>query len=239
MLRYWVGIWLFSAFFGMPCLAQNPFYTPANKWEVSMFVGLSSLGDDTFATPIEGGGTRVVGLNGESSYLAGARITENLGQYFGAELEYARANQPMSFVNLSSTLPQVDVDQKVHKLAYSVLIYGRDRQQRLRPFVSLGVGASFYEVSADMEELVLAQGVDLKNRWKFAFSYGAGIKYSLKDQWGLRFGFRDHVTGVPDFGLPPRGGLVPGPEPGPGFRPEGSFHNWQATVGFVYSFGSE
>ena len=69
------------------------------------------------------------------------------------------------------------------------------------------------------------------SRWKAAGILGAGVKVRATEQTGFRFDVRDHITGVPDFGLPHSGTLQV-----PGFHPDGQLHNWQLSVGFFYSF---
>ena len=213
--------------------AQTP---DENKWEVSGFGGFGGAGDGTYVTPVEGGSTQDVGLDVEQSYVLGVRITENLGQHLGAELEYAFTNQPLLFEDLSPTLPTLALDHKVHKFAYGILFYGTGRDKRIRPFGSIGFGTSFFQVSGRSQDEALRQGVDLKNRWKLGFSYGAGIKFKGASGWGIRADFRDQVTGVPDYGLPSQAPILESGEIGPAFRPEGALHNWQITGGFVYTF---
>ena len=232
MLKDCLLVWPLMALSFLEVSAQIPRPRNDNRWEVSVFFGLSALGDETFVTPVEGGTTRDVGLNFDSGYLLGARIAEHLGPRLAAELEYALANQPLLFVDLSPSLPELELDHKVHKLAYSVMVYPREKEGRMVPFVSLGIGLSFFQISSDSVGQALQQGVELKDRWKLAFSYGGGVKLPMGPDWGVRFDFRDHVTGVSDFGLPSTAPLL-----GVGFRPEGVFHNWQMSAGFLYTFG--
>jgi opacity protein-like surface antigen len=203
-----------------------------NSWEVSIFAGVSGLSDKTLVTPGEGGTTRDVGLKFDSGYLLGVQIGENFAPYFGAALEYSLANQPLLFVNLSPSIPLLELDQKVHDFVYNVLFYPIKRQGRYIPFASIGIGASLFWVSSDPVDDALLQGVDLKNRWKFAFSYGGGVKFPMGPEWGLRLDVRDHVTGVSDYGLPSTAPLL-----GAGLRPNGVLHNWQLSGGLLYTFG--
>ncbi len=217
-------------------LAQSPPRPTEAKWEFSGFFGFGGAGNDTHVTPVEEGTTQNVQLDLEQSYVVGLRITENRGQYFGAELEYSFANQPLSFRGLSPTVPFLALDHRVHKFAYSGLFYGRGRQERIRPFGSIGFGTSFFQVRRHSQDEALREGVDLRNRWKLAFSYGAGVKLRMAPGWGVRVDFRDQITGVPDFGLPSQAPMLEGSGTGPGFRPEGILHNWQFAAGFSYTF---
>lgn len=233
MFRYLLVFVAVLCFFSSSASGQIPLRPDENKWEVSFFAGFSHLSGGDFVTPIDGGSTQTVGLDAKSRYILGGRITENLGERFGAELEYGVASHPLVFTNVRATAPRVEAEQKVHKLAYSVLFYASDRQKRVRPFGSVGAGASLYQVNSDTQ--TLQQGVDLKGRWKFAVSYGGGIKVQMGENWGLRGDFRDHITEVPDFGLPGTVTSILG-IPRAAFRPEGKFHNWQVTMGVMYTF---
>jgi len=236
MIKKTLVIVLFFALSALGVSAQGVPSQAENKWEVSGFFGFGGAGDDVFVTPVEEGATQDVRLALEQSFVLGLRITENLGQYLGAELEYSLTNQPLLFQNLSPTLPFLALDHKVHKLAYSVLFYGMRRQKRIRPFGSIGFGTSFFQVNNNSQNEALRQGADLNNRWKLAFSYGAGVKLQVAPSWGVRADFRDQVTGVPDFGFPSQAPLRKDGGTGPGFRADGVLHNWQTTVGLTYTF---
>ncbi|MFQ5928805.1 MAG: hypothetical protein ACE5MK_03840, partial [Acidobacteriota bacterium] len=159
------------------------------------------------------------------------------GEHFAGEFEYAVANQPMSLTSEPFGLPRLDVAHKIHKFTYTGLIYPLDRQRRVHPFIAVGAGASFYQLSDESKRQALQQGVELDNELKFAFSYGGGIKVQVEPHWGLRFDVRNRVTSVPDFDLPPEAPLLPNLEVGAGFRPDGTLNNWQVSAGFIFSFG--
>jgi opacity protein-like surface antigen len=217
----------------IPVAAQPPgvIRPESEKWEFSIFAGSSHRGGDIFLTPGEGVAARNVGLDFASGYLVGARITENLGDRFGAELDYSLANQPLQFTDLAPGLSSVDLSHRVHSITYSILVYGLDRRSRLRPYGAVGPGVSLFETYGDSENRARAQGLALRDRWKFGMTLGAGVKYHLAGNTGFRFDVKDHVTGVPDFGLPRTATLL-----NPGFKPEGRLHNWQISVGFFYGF---
>jgi len=215
----------------VPVMSQGSADGRNDKWEASVFAGSGYRGEHVFATPFEGVGSRDVTVRFSPGYLVGARISENLGQYFGAELDYSLGNQPVEFRNLSPTLPLVNIDHRAHNIAYTVLFYGLKRNSRIRPYGAVGPGITLYETFGESEDDAEALGLTLTNRWKAALAVGGGVKYRVTEQVGFRFDVRDHITGVPDFGLPHSGTLQE-----PGFRPDGQLHNWQFSVGFFYSF---
>lgn len=222
--------------FQFPLMAQFPGPEVHKEWEFSLFGGASFLDDGTFLTPVEGLEIpRNVGIDYDSGYLVGVRVTQNLGRHLGAELEYSFANQPLGFQDIQPSLPALDLDQRIHSILYNILIYPLDRSSRWRPYGSIGGGTALYQLDPDSEIDALNEGLDLKDQWKFAFAVGGGLKYMLHDQWGVRFDVRDQITGVPDYGLP-RTAEVDQGEIGPALRPQGNFHNWQVSLGLIYGW---
>lgn len=216
--------------------AQNsgPF-APAH-WELSWFTGVNFGQEKTASTLVTGGQTRrEVIRDAASGYLVGIRITENRGRRFSAELDYTMANQPFGFVNLSSGIGRLDLEHRVHTAVYSVLYNLLSPRAALRPYVAVGLGASFFEVDGDAKDAAELEGISLTDRWKLAGSWGGGLKWRLGESWGVRFDARDVITGTPDYGLPDTAtffqGLV-----GPAFRPDGLLHNWQVSTGFSFYF---
>jgi len=207
------------------------------KWEFSFFYGVSSRGDKVYPTPFTTSGAgsatqlRNVGLNFAPGYMVGARITENLGKRYGAELEYNMANQPIQFTNLTPLLARLDIQQRVHDINYTILFYGFDRTHKLRPYALVGPGVAFYEPYGDSVVRAVAAGVPVKDRWQMGAVFGGGVKYHITKSTGFRFDVRDHFTGVPSYALPATGTATAA-----AFLPEGKLHNWQFSVGFLYSF---
>ena len=213
--------------------AQIPTAPKGDKWEFSVFFGLSQLGDHGFLTPIEGGDSKTVNLSYDPGYALGFRVTENLGRKIGAELEYSYAENSLSFSNLSDLVPTLNVNQRIHKIVYSILAYPLGRKGKFQPFGSFGGGTSFFQI---VDDSVAEQNAILfKDRWKLAVSFGGGVKIPLSGPWGFRVDIRDQITSVPDFGLPAVSPVFQG-NSGAGLQPDGLFHNWQIDAGFIYRF---
>ncbi len=209
------------------------------EWEASIFGGFASASDQSSLTPTEGvTSAREVGLDYKDGYLLGARITQNLGQKFGAELEYSFADQPLDFINLRPSLPTLGVRHNIHSIIYSVLVYPFERSKRLRPYGTVGGGTSLYYVGKDSKNKAAANGIVLKDCWKFAFSFGGGVKYLITNKIGVRVDVRDQITGVPNYGLPDTSPVLPGGEIGAAFRADGRVHNWLVNVGLNYYWGN-
>jgi len=229
---------LVLALMSLSGFGQQQYANSNSKWEASFFGGFGTATDHDSKVLVDGGdATRIVTLNYASGFLVGARVTENLNRTASAELEYTFTNQPMAFLNLRPGLDRLDLDHYTHSFVYSILYSPYDRLARIRPFAAVGGGVTLYRVTSASKDLVLDEGATLTDRWKFVFSWGGGVKYRIKGNWGARFDVRDYVTGIPDYGLPPTASFFQG-SVGPAFRPDGSQHNWKFSAGFIYYFPS-
>lgn len=210
--------------------------TRPDQWEFSGFFGVASLeGASSFLSQVADGSANLVTLESEPGYLVGVRVTENLGKFFGAELEYSFANQPATFANLSAILPSFNLSQRVHTITYNGVVYLTPRGSKIRPYGTAGVGASLFQLTDDTDNRGVLEGLDLRDRWKLAVSWGGGVKVYSGRRWGFRLDFRDTVTGVPDYGIPRMSQVVNG-LPTPAFRPDGLFHRLQFSGGFLFTF---
>ena len=217
--------------------AQLQYPNLYKEWEVAALFGAAFVGDVSSETPVEGeDGTRLVGLDYSSGFLMGVRLTQNLKQKMGAELDYTYANQPLTFLNLSPTIPQLKVGHRVHSFVYSILYYFGDRNSRVRPFVSLGAGASLFQIDGSSKFEAASRGVDLNDTWKFVGSFGGGVKYMINESIGVRFDVRDLVSGIPNYSLPSTSS-VEGGTIGPAFRPDGLLSDWQFSGGVFFTWG--
>jgi hypothetical protein len=207
-------------------------------WELAVFGGGSFLGSGSYATPVTGSiqqTSRTVGLNYGDGYLLGASVTENRGPHFGAALEYSFSNQPLTITNLTDSTPSLGLGHSIHRFAYDLIYYLKDRDSRLRPFAFAGPGVSLFHVGESGRQDAEARGIHLSSPWKFTMNFGGGIKCLLKDQIAASLQFSDSVSGVPGYGLPSNGSVVSGKYT-PGFRPDGFLNNWRIGLSFIYQW---
>lgn len=236
MRRFVASVGFALLFFTSSAWGQIPF-PPQDppRWEFSIFYGGGTLTSGEYLTATDTGDLFTVGLDFEPGYAVGARITENRWEHVAAELEYVFANQPGGFTGLRPDLSRLDLDQRVHKVSYSVLFYPTDWQQGIRPFGSLGVGASYFHLMGRTTSQALDQGIELKQRWKLGWTYGGGVKVRQWGNWGFRVDLRNHIVGAPDYGIPSQAQIVVG-QLEAGFRPQGRLHSWQLSGGLTYYF---
>lgn len=220
----------------LPLSAQTQTYIE-DKWEFSLFFGYDSVKDKSSATAAVGLDTlRLVTLDFESGYIAGFRITENLGRRFGAELEYSLANQPLALKEVRPGLARFDAGQRIHSVNYSVLYYPLPPNSRWRPYAAAGLGVAFFQLEGDDKARAEVEGLPLKDRWKLAGTLGGGVKYRVNNRFGVRFDIRDQLTGVPSYGLPKASPSFQG-NVGAGFNDEGLLTNLQISAGILFYWG--
>jgi len=221
-----------------PAFAQDPYAPEHRDWEGSGFSGGSFAGDFSFPTPVSGDGqegSRTVGVHYASGYQVGARITQNLGDFWAASLEYNFANQPLRFTNLSPGIQSLSLSHNVHHVSYNALYLPLTRKRRLRPFATIGAGAALFYIPGRSKEEALALGVSLRDSWEFAFNWGGGLKYLAADQVALTFDVRDQISGLPSYGLP-RSARITNGQYQPGIARSGRINIWQLNFGVAYQW---
>ena len=216
--------------------AQGVYKSANGEWEASIFAGGSFIGSGTHQTPVEGqSSTRAVGLRYGTGLQLGGRLTGNQWQHWGTSLEYSFSNQPITFTNLSDSIPSLGLGHAIHRFSYDVLYYFRDRDSRVRPFILGGPGVSLFHVNSSGKNAAAAQGIHLSDPWKFTMNWGGGVKYLFRKQVAGSLQFGDSISGVPGYGLPETGRVVSGVYV-PGFRPKGLLNNWLVGIGFIFQW---
>lgn len=170
-----------------------------------------------------------------SSWLVGARLSESMGDYWGAEFEYSYANQPIRFTDLTPDIPTLSLSQGVNTFAYNFIFFFTNPYKRIRPYAIAGIGTSLFQTYGSAESDAKAAGVNLGNSWTFVFDWGGGVKYLFHDHWAARVDFRSHLGTMPDYGLPPSATVSQGNYI-PGLATSGTLQNWHVTAGIAYQF---
>ena len=204
------------------------------EWELSFFAGVSMLGEAEANTPIEGTADFLSSsIEPDDGLLLGARITQNLGDYFAAEADYTFSDHGGEFKYPTPSTPALDLDQTTHSFFYSLLFYTRDPYKNLRPFITGGIGATLYALDGSIDSTSEQLGFSMNDNWKFGFRVGGGVKYRLNDKIGVRFDLADQISDTPAYGMP---SVVPVEDsiPGAGYAPSGNLHNLQMSVGLIY-----
>ena len=218
--------------------AQGAYSLEHRDWEVSAFGGGSFVEKFELPTSVSGNGqqsSRTVGMRYASGYEVGLRVNQNLGDFGAATLEYSFANQPLTFTNLSPSIPTLSLGQAVHHLTYAVSYLPMSRLRRFRPYGGAGAGAALFYIHKDSKSEAAELGLALRDSWKFVVSFGGGFKYLVGDQVALTLDVKDHLSGIPTYGLPKSAQIVNG-QFQPGLFNSGIMHNVQINFGVAFQW---
>ena len=204
------------------------------EWEFTPFAGGSFAGSYHFPTTVLGSDhetSRTVGMQYNSGYQLGMRVTDNFNELWAADLEYSFALQNLRFTNLSPDLPVLSLNNYTHHFDYNVAYMPLPRTRRFRPYVDAGAGASLFFINGDSRSQATQQGVKLRDgTWEFLFNIGGGGKYLVADQFAVTFDIKDAVSRIPRYGLRDTAQVING-QFVPGIHVHGILHNWQLNVG--------
>jgi opacity protein-like surface antigen len=206
------------------------------EWEVTGFLGPSFGANFRFPTPVSGADQPLVqnvGMEMKTGYFVGVRATQNLGDYWAADLEYSFAVQPVRFTNLSPTIQNLSLNQYIHHISYNVSYLPLPRSSRWRPYGDIGLGAGLFHLSDKQDTVNL--GLSLRDSWEVVYNFGGGVKYLVMDQFSLGVDFKDRLSRIPSYGLPVSANVVNG-QYQPGVSLHGMFNNVQLSFGFTYQW---
>ena len=210
----------------------------------------SSDGDlpDTVELGVFGGGSffkqvdHGLGTKLANGGVVGVRVTENFWKYFGLEQSYSYSTNNLRFVTSPiAGWPAPGYGNRIHHWFLNPVVYFTPKGARVRPFVTVGVGAANYVPTSDAK--TIARSTDLFNsaykaqalnsNLQVAMNYGGGLKLHLTDHFGLRFDVRGLLSRNPTFMLPdfPTGGVY--------IPRHDKLHGMQATAGLTYYFGKK
>jgi opacity protein-like surface antigen len=180
-------------------------------------------------------GTRLFETQFQNGIKIGVRGTFNVGEHWGAEGTYSFSSNGLQVRGVTPTTVQ-DYGVHLQQFTGNALYFFTASGKSFRPFVTAGLGVSRYSPASDAKlaaaQDFLGQPAVLVSTSAFDFNFGAGIETKPWDHFGVRLDFRDHVTGIPRFGLPE---TATGPT-APFFPVQGSAQDFEISAGFIYYF---
>jgi hypothetical protein len=229
----------------MPTHAQSP----AAKTTAAK-AAKSSEGDlpDTVELSVFGGGSFFKQVNnGLGTKLAnggvvGARVTENFWKYFGLEQSYSYSTNNLRFVTSPIPgWPAPGYGNRIHHWFMNPVVYFTPKGSKVRPFVTVGIGAADYVPTNDAK--VIARSLDLFNsnykasalnsNLQVAMNYGGGLKFHITDHLGFRVDVRGLLSRNPTF-------MLPDYQTGGVYIPRhDKLHGLQTTAGLTYYWGAK
>ncbi len=122
---------------------------------------------------------------------------EDLYRYIGGEVRYTyQDGDPF----LQAAGRKANVQGQSHAFEYDLLIYGRSREARIRPYFAGGAGAKLYVVSGPApspQPFSATARLTTTDQTKFLVSVGGGVKVRLQEHLLARVDFRDDITTFP------------------------------------------
>jgi opacity protein-like surface antigen len=122
------------------------------------------------------------------------RMTLNQGRFFGHEIGYAYNHTSLDVptstgggITLPGTTTQVqNTGLPAHQGFYDFLVYALPEGFHVRPFATGGVQFTSFSAPGSYSR-----------ETKYGINYGGGLKFKVKDPWGLRFDIRAYNMSKP------------------------------------------
>lgn len=170
--------------------------------------------------------------------LFGVRVTQNIWNYWSLEQSFTTTIGADLYLNRfpGVTENRQDFNQRTRTFMFNPVYHLTESGSRIRPFVTMGLGAISYAPTKDAKEVGLAlrpfPAANLDTSTRFGVNYGGGVKARLSNLLSFRFDIRGLTSGAPTFGLP-----ATGPAGSFYIPPGGRAHSIQTTAGIMFSFG--
>lgn len=140
----------------------------------------------------------------DNGFAFGVRGNLDLTKAWGMEAGYALSPNTLHVTKLGNTPEERRFDFRLQRLEANALRY--IPLPGLRVFVTGGIGMTRFGPS-DAAKVLAATGdfindpalIDTSS--KFSANFGGGIESRVHSRLGIRADVRDHITGVPRFGL--------------------------------------
>ena len=170
-------------------------------FRISVFGGISFLNgerafllvDDFFQSEFKNGGT--VGLRG----------TADMADAFAVEGSYSLSTNDLRITERQPRRERT-YDLNIHRLDGNLHYYFARVDDPFRPFMTAGIGLARFGPSSDAKQLAGTRFIDEPTRIsssnQFSFNFGSGLEGRVSDLLGWRVDLRDHITGMPRFGVP-------------------------------------
>ncbi len=170
----------------------------------------------------------------------GARFTYDLTPKMAFEGTFGYGTNNLLVTETTKTPPESrGFGVKHTQFSGNVLYFLQAPGSKIRTFVTGGIGTTKFSPtdqaisdansSGTVDEFI-DDAADITSESKFGFNFGGGVETKITSKLGIRFDFRDWVTGISTFGVP-----TTDPGTGADFYPvSGSIHNFSTSIGFVF-----
>src|SRR5438093_9426095 len=172
----------------------------------------------------------------------GFRFGVDLTEHWAGEASYSfgandfRINETINFLAPNERVRQRQYDLYLHQFIVNASYYFVPPGRQARPFVTFGLDMTRFSPTESARQAALTNFFNTPTRigsdTTLGMNFGGGFEAPASENIGLRFDLRDHIIGIPRFGLPEQP-LNPG---GAYYPVTGMVHNWEIGVGAVFYF---
>jgi outer membrane protein W len=173
----------------------------------------------------------------DRAIVGGVRVGVYTRGHWSEEFFYSYQPNKSNFISTTLTTTPLVLPIHVHNYGITALYYFKeDEAQTVRPYLSIGVGGTLYQLTTEAEAFVKnpLQGniPEMHSSNELAMNYGFGVKARINNWVGFRADATGYLGAVPSFGLPHTSS-----DPNAEVLPlTGAIHNGQASAGLVFYF---
>ncbi len=207
------------------CATPQAFGQESKQIKVTIFGGGSFLkADRTFNV---GTGNNPVLTNYANGGKLGFRGTVDLSKHFALEGTYAFGRNNFQATQLSGPGAGTQAfGTRVQQMAGNMLVYIASTD-KFRLFGTGGIGLGRFSPTDAAVAALQTSGTTVVPDNKVDFNFGGGFETRLSSWLGARFDVRDHLSGIPTYGLPQSSTT------GAFYPVTGRVHNIETTLGLV------
>jgi opacity protein-like surface antigen/outer membrane protein OmpA-like peptidoglycan-associated protein len=140
----------------------------------------------------------------------GVRGGVNVTNYIGLEMMYEYMVNNVRFLTpVRPGLPTYDFGNRNWMIALNPVVHFTPKGSRIRPYVTVGVGAVQFTPTDDAKRIARNPAVNavygsanLNDNLQVALNYGGGVKFHFSDHFGLRLDARGFLSRNPTYNLP-------------------------------------
>jgi len=140
----------------------------------------------------------------DRAIVGGVRIGVYTRGHWGEEFFYSYQPNEVHFTR--SNLSTVNLSTQIHNYGANALYYLNEDAERVRPFLTIGLGGTTYRVSPESTAFANdpLQGNlrTVHNSNELTMNYGVGVKTRGTRWLGFRLDARGYIGRTPAFGLP-------------------------------------
>jgi len=165
----------------------------------------------------------------------GFRGTTDVTPHWAVEGTYSFGNSTLRMFEMSRVPPrQRNFGVHVHEFSGDALYSPYNVGDKVRLFAIVGLGLAHFNPTDAAKASASIDFVDnpaaIRSSNSLTFNLGGGMEAKISSRFGIRFDFRDHIGGIPRFGVP-QTTTVPGQD---SYPVSGRIHDIETSVGFVF-----